>query len=452
MGGRNTPSRGLELTAAWIASEFRRFGLAPGGDSGSFLQRYPLTRIAVDTARSGATLSVVGTRTMLSAARDLVYVSGPRSESAISAGVVLLAAPTTESVAAAPVEGKVLVVVGALQVPVGSMARLLQPAFGHHPAAVLIVSSTDSAAFSRQAATQGDERVTLGSAPVTPLVVGVRESAIAGVLQAAGISVSAMRRVTTPVTRDLPITVELRMTDTPGGSQSAPNVVGILPGTDPVLRNEYVVFSAHMDHVGTDGSSRPDSIWNGADDDASGTVGVVELAQAFAPPAARPKRSLIFLTVSGEEKGLWGSEHFTTHPPVPIGHLVADINMDMIGRNWKDTIVAIGKEHSSLGLTLNRVNAAHPELHMRAIDDPWPGENFYFRSDHYNFAKRGVPVLFFFNGTHKDYHEPSDSPDKIDAEKEARIIRLVYFLGRDVANAAQRPAWNKASRRKIVGK
>jgi len=211
-----------------------------------------------------------------------------------------------------------------------------------------------------------------------------------------------------------------------------------------VLKREYLVFSAHMDHIGvTPGTA--DSVNNGADDDASGTTGVIELAEAFTRPGGRPKRSIIFLTVSGEEKGLWGSRYFSEHPPVPVDRIVADINIDMIGRNWRDTIVAIGKEHSDLGTTLERVNREHPELGMTAIDDRWPEERFYFRSDHYNFARKCVPILFFFNGVHPDYHQVSDSPDKIDSEKAARILRLIYHLGRAVGDAPARPKWNPAS-------
>jgi len=231
---------------------------------------------------------------------------------------------------------------------------------------------------------------------------------------------------------------------------SAPNVVGILEGTDPRLKNEYLVYSAHMDHVGVGRPVNGDSIYNGADDDASGTSAVVEVAEAFAQLQPRPKRSVIFLTVSGEEKGLWGSAYFADHAPVPVANIVANLNIDMVGRNWKDTIVAIGKEHSDLGATLNRVGTAHPELHMRPIDDIWPQENFYFRSDHYNFARKGVPILFFFSGTHPDYHRPGDAVDKIDAEKEARIVKLVFYLGLDVANAAERPKWNPDSYKRIV--
>ena len=240
----------------------------------------------------------------------------------------------------------------------------------------------------------------------------------------------------------------------PGGQnttrRTAPNVVGLLEGSDPTLKDEYIVLSAHMDHVGVGTPVNGDSIYNGADDDASGTSGVLELAEALSRPGARPKRSVLFLTVSGEEHGLWGSAWFTGHSPVPIKQIVADLNIDMIGRNWKDTIVVIGKEHSDLGTTLDRVNRAHPELGMKAIDDIWPQESFYFRSDHYNFARRGVPVLFFFNGTHQDYHGPDDEPNRIDVEKASRIVRLVYLITLEVGNTRLRPIWNPASYKQVV--
>jgi Zn-dependent M28 family amino/carboxypeptidase len=278
----------------------------------------------------------------------------------------------------------------------------------------------------------------------------VSESAVTPVLRAAGVTLSEVRRAARPVSRDLPgVTASVELKETVTDSLDAPNTIGILEGSDPVLRNEYLVFSAHMDHVGIT-PGLPDSINNGADDNASGTTGVIELAEAFSRPGARPKRSIIFLTVSGEEKGLWGSRWFSEHPAVPLKQLVADINIDMIGRNWADTIVAIGKEHSDLGATLERVNAAHPELRMVAIDDRWPEERFYFRSDHYNFARKGVPAIFFFNGVHEDYHRVTDSPEKINSEKESRILRLLYFFGKEIGDAPERPKWNEESRKLIV--
>ncbi len=236
-----------------------------------------------------------------------------------------------------------------------------------------------------------------------------------------------------------------------GEEETGPNVVGILRGSDPVLRDEYVVYSAHMDHVGVRApDAEGDSIYNGADDDASGTAMVLEVAEAMATLPVAPRRSMIFLLVSGEERGLWGSTAFAESPPVPIESMVANLNADMVGRNWSDTIVAIGREHSDLGETLQRVNAAHPEIGMTAIDDIWPDERFYFRSDHYNFARRGVPVLFFFNGTHEDYHRPSDELERIDTEKTARIGRLLFLLGLEVAQADARPEWDPDSYEAIV--
>jgi len=318
------------------------------------------------------------------------------------------------------------------------------------PRALLILSDKDSAAFARAMPKRAPERTVVGLPAGRPLVVQVRGGAVANALSAAGVDLGEVRSASPPLARPLDkLTVAVEMKDNIVSSLKAPNTVGILEGSDPQLKHEYIVYSAHMDHIGiTPGQA--DSINNGADDDASGTTGVVELAEAFSRPGARPKRSIIFLTVSGEEKGLWGSDHFAGHPPVPVGQIVANINMDMIGRNWPDTIVAIGKEHSDLGATLDRVNAAHPELRMTAIDDRWPEERFYFRSDHYNFARRGVPVLFFFNGVHQDYHEVTDSPEKIDSEKEARILKLLYYLGQEIGNAPERPRWNPDSRKEIV--
>jgi len=240
-------------------------------------------------------------------------------------------------------------------------------------------------------------------------------------------------------------------------SVTAPNVIGILDGSDPRLRTEYVFLTAHMDHLGVASPANPacralggDSICNGADDDASGTAAVLACARAFALLEPPPRRSLVFMATSGEEHGLRGSAYFTAHPTVPLSAVVADLHNDMLGRNWRDTIAAIGKEQSDLGTTLDGVAAAHPELHLTPIGDIWPAEGFYDRSDHYNFARRGVPILFFFNGTHADYHTVSDELSKIDAEKESRIVKLIFYLGLEIADATARPRWDPASYRRVV--
>lgn len=240
-----------------------------------------------------------------------------------------------------------------------------------------------------------------------------------------------------------------RGVDTSQSLVELPNVLGILDGSDPVLRNEYLVYSAHIDHLGIT-SGLADSINNGADDNASGVAGLLELAEAFAQPGARPRRSILFFAPSAEERGLLGSAYYTQHPTVPLRKIVADINMDLIGRNWRDSVIAVGLEQSDLGPTLTRVAQAHPELHMTPIADRWPEERIFYRSDHYNFARKGVPILFFTSGTHPDYHTPSDEAARIDGEKESRLVRLLFYLGTTIANQSARPKWTAESYRRIV--
>jgi hypothetical protein len=452
MLGRDTPSRGLELTAQYVADQFRRFGLEPGGENGSWFQRYPITRRRLDLAGSRVVLrtgAISATATLDATAR---HVAGDIPREAVGGPVVLVGgAVTPEAVSGMNLRDRVVLYVHDYTTTIPAHATQVSRALRLSGArAVVAISNLDSAAFAARVPRTAPSRYGMDLRLGSPPSVEVTEGAVAPVLRAAKLSLADVRRATQPVSRELPgftATVELRETVT--DSLSAPNTVGIVEGSDPALRGEYLVFSAHMDHVGVTPGAR-DSINNGADDNASGTAGVIELAEAFSRPGGRPKRSVIFLTVSGEEKGLWGSRWFSEHPTVPLDRLVANINLDMLGRNWTDTIVAIGKEHSDLGATLERVNAAHPELGMTAIDDRWPGERFYFRSDHYNFARKGVPALFFFNGVHEDYHRVTDSPEKIDSEKESRILRLLYYLGREIGDAPRRPQWDPDSRRMIV--
>jgi uncharacterized protein YjeT (DUF2065 family) len=451
MRGRDTPSPEIEKVAAYIASEFRRVGLTPGGDNGTFLQRYAIGRVQFVPDSSVAFVHGGGDVT-LAYGRDFVFGDNMFESGDYAGDLVLLTgamgAPTQMDTAA--LAGKMVVVAARVR----NRAER-QRLFGWRPAGVIVLTSAPDSLWT--AVVERSNRPQLrdpGRRVGPPIVLSVRTASLAPVLTRLGADSVAVQQAAQAGTalEAQPLGAQLHVR---GGIRaiernSAPNVVGILEGSDPRLKREYVVLSAHMDHVGVGRPVNGDSIYNGADDDASGTIAVVEAAEAFAQLEPRPKRSIIFLTVSGEEKGLWGSAYFADHPPVPIGDIVADLNTDMVGRNWKDTIVVIGKEHSDLGATLNRVGAAHPELRMQPIDDIWPQENFYFRSDHYNFARKGVPILFFFNGTHPDYHRPSDSVDKIDAEKESRIVKLVFYLGLDVANAAERPKWNPNSYKQIV--
>jgi hypothetical protein len=454
MGGRNTPSPGLEKTAAYIAAEFKRFGLKPGGDDGTFIQRYSIKRSAVDTAGSSVSIEGGDSKVRLSFSRDAALYTG-----SVKSGTwpVVLVGGQLDSAnpSAGAFSGKAVIWYPDLSGGLGRLRQGLRHLARGGAEAVLVSVASDSL-MTTPLQRQTEGRSTVGTMGQSAPWVLVRESAVLAQAPQAREHIGMIRQSAGYQAQPVEgFTLTLSLQEKVLAEERAPNTVGILEGTDPELKHEYIVFSAHMDHVGlvspeARAAGSTDTVFNGADDDASGTVGIIELAEAFSQAGARPRRSLIFLTVSGEERGLWGSDYFAANPPVPITQIVANLNADMIGRNWKDSIVVIGKEHSDLGQTLNRVNARHPELGMTAIDDLWPEQSFYTRSDHFNFAKRGVPVLFFFNGTHADYHRASDNPDKIDAEKEARIVQLMYWLALEIGNAPERPKWDPASRARFV--
>jgi hypothetical protein len=451
MRGRETPSPELTDAANWIAGEFRRFGLAPGGDGGTFLQGYPVRMPALGFSASSVRAS--NGRSLAFGADALPLLLGPPARAG-SEGAVVLLTGAADAAQLARLDLAQLAVIAFFPEPPSELerVRLAQALRARRPASVILATALSADAWADAGARLEAARFTAVAPTGTPILLA-RDAALEGLLGPSGVDAESLRRASTgPLQRTevagltLSVTQELRQVE-----ELAPNVVGILPGSDPTLEDEYVVFSAHMDHVGVGpADARGDTIYNGADDNASGTAAVIEVAEAMASLPVRPRRSLIFLLVSGEEKGLWGSDHFTEHSPVPLERLVADLNIDMVGRNWPDTVVVIGREHSDLGATLAFVNDAHAELGMKAIDDLWPEERFFFRSDHYNFARRGVPALFFFNGVHADYHEPSDSPEKINSEKAARIARLVFYLGLEIAGNQERPRWNPESYRRIV--
>ena len=261
-------------------------------------------------------------------------------------------------------------------------------------------------------------------------------------------------------------------------TQLTHNVVAIIEGSDPRLKNTYVAFGAHYDHVGyaegevVDASGRPrrvgtlpglvkpgaenDRIWNGADDDGSGIVGLMALAKAFAK-GPRPKRSLLFIWHSGEERGRYGSLFYADNPTVPLESIVAQLNIDMIGRNRGDqlsesnTVYLVGSDRisSELDSVTRAANGAlgKPFTLNYELNDPSDPEQLYFRSDHYSYAARGIPVVFFTTGLHPDYHMNTDEVSRIEFDKLTRVAQLVYETGWRVANLDHAPVRdNKGAR------
>ena len=224
------------------------------------------------------------------------------------------------------------------------------------------------------------------------------------------------------------------------------NVIAIIEGSEKP--EEYVVISAHLDHVGVDNGE----IYNGADDDGSGTVAMLEIAQAFKKAVKRgkgPKRSIVFLHVTGEEKGLLGSKYYTdTDPIYPLENTVVNLNIDMIGRidptrkaKNRDYIYLIGSDHDSKDLH-NLSEQTNKETLNMTLDYRFNDKNdpnrFYFRSDHYNFAKNGIPIIFYFTGTHEDYHKPTDTVDKIEFDLLELRTKLIFYTAWNIANREER--------------
>tara|TARA_R110001599_G_scaffold45036_2_gene133535 strand:+ start:12907 stop:14385 length:1479 start_codon:yes stop_codon:yes gene_type:complete len=227
---------------------------------------------------------------------------------------------------------------------------------------------------------------------------------------------------------------------------STENMVAYLEGTD--LKDEVIVISSHFDHIGQNEDGTV--INNGADDDGSGTTGVMEIAEAFAQAAKegnRPRRSILFLNVTGEEKGLLGSAYYADNPLFPIENTVTNLNIDMIGRvdpeheNDRNYVYAIGSEKlsSHLKVVSEYANITYTGLNLDyRFDDPADTNRFYYRSDHYNFAKKGIPIIFYFNGVHADYHRPTDTVDKIEFDVMAQRGQLVFYTAWILANRDQR--------------
>lgn len=454
MLGRATPSPGLEQSARYVASEFERAGLKPMGDAGGYLQRFGVTRWSVDTARSVVELRAGGKRAAARIGVDARYVLGKIPEGPLSGPVMLIAGPDSTIEPGTEVKGRVVLLVADFSRPVSPALNqsILDLARGG-PLAVLVLSNRDSATFSLRLAAAARprlERDLIAASDTSAPIIEVHERSVGPVLEAAGVHPGRLRGLDRGERTALAeMTVQVRLVRRVHEAARVPNVLGMLEGSDPLLRREYLVYSAHIDHIGIS-PGLPDSINNGADDNAAGVGGLLELVEAFTQPGVRPRRSILFFAPSAEEDGLLGSEHFTEHPTVPLPQMVANLNMDLIGRNWRDSVIAVGLEQSDLGTTLQAVVRRHPELGMAPIADRWPEERIFYRSDHYNFARKGVPILFFTSGTHADYHRPSDEAALIDGEKAARLVRLLFHLGAQIADTLPRPRWAAASYRQIV--
>ena len=463
--GREAGTEGERRAVRFLETRLRQAGLRPAGDSG-YVQRVPLVR-----QRFGRATRFVVTnrreRQQIPIGEQLVPLAqlGPgaplprlEAEGDIVFAGYGLTMPSLErdDLAGLDLAGKVVVVVNEVPPDVDAAHRAQlegQAGLGlrigtllpRNPAAVIVLLRGDFADQFRQALPQLRETVMLASqAADVPPSARRAPMILLGVAREGSLLLPngwpSNDRPQPLVGRSLRATVELERT-----AESAYNVAAVVPGRDASLRGSYVAFGSHLDHIGIQ-SGRADSIANGADDDASGAIAMLATARAFARAPVKPRRSLLFVWHTAEEKGLLGSEWFTSHPTVPLDAIVAQVNADMVGRNGRDTIHVVGPgtapngQSRLLGQVVDSVNAALPRPFAiaRTFDSSADPEQLYYRSDHYNYAKRGVPVVFFTSGLHDDYHEVSDEASRIDYEKLARVSRLFHDLGTALGNRESR--------------
>jgi hypothetical protein len=269
--------------------------------------------------------------------------------------------------------------------------------------------------------------MTLGHAPTSIPIISFSDPIRQTIFQAADLTIDSKPKALDGVRVKFTLAAKTEM-------KEDRNVVGLFPGSDPARAKEVIIFSAHYDHVGVDEKGE---IFNGSDDNASGTSSLLEIAEAFGD-GPRPARSIAFLWVSGEEKGLFGSQWFSDHISLPAGYkIVADINLDMVSRNDGKTIgITPSDKHADYSTLIPAAQAACKEEGMTPL---FNADEFYFRTDSYNFARKGIPVIFFFCGVHEDYHRPTDDFTKADFEKAARVSRAAYRLGWQMAQEKDAP-------------
>ncbi|MBK8098356.1 MAG: M20/M25/M40 family metallo-hydrolase [Planctomycetes bacterium] len=438
--GRYTGSKAQQATAKYVADHFQKLGLKPLGDKKGFLQTFPLNRVWLDpvTSLQFGTTKVTGNFAVLPAGRDdkvslsgkFAFCGGGRGDEVKGdlKGKIAVVALTK-----APRGGGAAADVGAVNL-YRDIARKLAGA-GASAAVVCLLDNDsslantlnyhallpDHAALSRSAAERGQAL----SVPLF-LIPATTSAALLAHLHLDGTGAG---------TPDEKATGKLQITVKSDDKGSSSNIVAVLEGKG--RKQEAVVFSAHHDHVGQrlDGDS-----FNGADDNASGTAGLLEIAEAFAKGGDRPERSIVFLSVSGEELGLWGSAWFADHPTWPLDKIVADVNIDMIGRATEasgKTVIGVTPSNSH-GKYSTMVREAHRLADLLGMTFT-SGDQYYERSDHFNFAKKGVPVVFFCDGEHPDYHQVTDHADKLDYPKMEQVARLAFWTGWQVANGKDKP-------------
>ena len=424
--GRGTPSRGLEVAAEYIAAQFRRAGLDPAGDNDYFQTAHYAT-VTPNTEGMEFTVEVNGTAVKAkSAGMGLQQAAAADLSNAPAIKVAGSDATVLGALTADQVRGKVLV----LDFPAGTNPMVVTrqlPALTARLQPALVVLLRDGP----QAANAPARMREVSAAPTVPVML-VWDDAVRTALGAARQEpVNALISVHIPPPTTTPIEVH--------------NVVGVMRGSDPVLRDTYVLVTAHYDHLGIRGAGPGDRIFNGANDDGSGTASVIEVANALAALPARPKRSIVFMTFFGEELGLVGSRYYGAHPIFPLAKTVADLNLEQLGRTDVDGGSSVGLVNVTgfdFSTLTDAVVKAGGETGLQVIKNAQFNERYFAQSDNQAMADAGVPAHTLSVGyMFPDYHQAGDEWPKIDYANLALVDRTVAVAVYDVADSADAPRW-----------
>ncbi|MFK8029387.1 MAG: M28 family metallopeptidase [Gammaproteobacteria bacterium] len=483
--GREAGTRGYDLAAAYVAAQYELIGLEPAGDNDSYFQSVPLQAAWRDTDQISMTVIQNGSQRNLKFKQDYLVRGTPTAPvSNVEADTVFVGfgidAPNRNhnDYEGLDVRGKVVVILAGF--PDGwpseeaayysSGSNKLKTA-GKYGAIGYISVYTDSlekrAPWSRM--TRNTDSMSLSwvdkegvphTSASTVTIGGLMSPEASAILfEGAPVSYEAVREEAVKgAPKGFPLPTRLRLqAGNRYESRTSSNVAGVVRGTDPTLRNEYVVISGHLDHLGIGSDVNGDKIYNGALDNAAGVAAMLEAARAL--KANPPRRSVMFLAVTAEEKGLLGAEYFALNPTVPIDSIVANVNLDMPILTYNFTnVIGFGATHSSLESVMSETLQT---MGLGLAPDPFPKEAIFIRSDHYRFVQQGVPSIMLATGTDSTkgkgkglevftkflgshYHQPSDDlSGPIDYAAGAKFVEVNYRILQSIANADQRPTWNE---------
>jgi hypothetical protein len=448
MRGREAGTPDEMRASMWVAEQLRAIGVKPVGDDGSYFQWFNMIRTRVSTVSSSA---MIGGQP-LELWKDILPLGNSNADANGAVVWVENAADSTVDV-----RGRIVA------------TRLVAP----NPASIRTTTNSPDVRYTQAAITATTQRLgRRGAIAILMVADSIGDAAFdpMATLRIRGtydVDRALPRNGNQPVRAELPPPARNAPTPTflvrggraaqlrQGGNAElhvrierfetpSTNIVGVIRGTDPTLRNEYVLFSSHQDHDGVRYVIDQDSVWAGADD--NGTVSVALLASARAFAKQPPKRSILFVYHGAEERGLLGSRYHAAHPVVPIGQIVAVLNGDMIGRNHPDSASLLGiqpphRNSSELVAMALRANALTGKFALDSLwDRPTHPEGWYFRSDHVPYARLNIPAVMYSTNLHNDYHTPRDKPEFIDYPKLTRMTQWMYLTGWFVANGAKRPA------------